>query len=148
MVGPRPKLLWCGRETNRGHSVVFKTALLDSLVDCKGVLLILFMALVVLLFALFAEPSVGKVWVTRLDRDLRSHRNCRHAYYPLAGVAAITQLLSACGWPSGHSRDAAVMLPLSRWSSHTCTTPSEHIKTCMHSAMNDLLHNHYLQHVG
>ena len=46
---------------DRDHSVIFEISLLDSFVDCKGVLLILFMAPVVLLFVLFAEPSLGKV---------------------------------------------------------------------------------------
>ena len=137
-MGPRLKLPWCWRETNQDHSVIFEITLLDSFVDCKGVLLILFMAPVVLLFLLFAEPSLGKVWVKRLERDLRSHRNCRHVYCLLAGMAAMTQLPCSCGWPSGHRCNAAVTPPLSRWSSHARTTPGEHLVTCTHSTTNEL----------
>ena len=60
----------------------------------EGVLLILFMTPVVSLFTLFTEPTVGKVQAKRLEGDVRSRRNCRHIYSPLAGMAAITQPLS------------------------------------------------------
>ena len=63
-----------------------------------GVLLfILFVMPIVLLFmlsTLFAEPRVGKVQTKRLEGVLRSHRNCRHIYSLLAGMAARTQPLS------------------------------------------------------
>ena len=49
---------------------------------------------VALLFILFTEPRVGKAQAKRLEEDLRSHRNCRHVYSLLAGMAAITQPLS------------------------------------------------------
>ena len=55
-------------------------------------LFILFVTLIVslfMLFALFAEPRVGKVWAKRLEGDLKSHRNCRHIYSLLAGTAGI-----------------------------------------------------------
>ena len=59
------------------------------------VLLVLFIMLVVLLFTvftLFTEPRVGKVWSRRLEEDSRSHRNCRHIYFLLAGTATIHSL--------------------------------------------------------
>ena len=60
----------------------------------EGVLLILFMTPVVSLFTLFAEPRVGKAQAKKLEGDARSHRNCRHIYSVLAGMAAMTQPLS------------------------------------------------------
>ena len=60
----------------------------------ESVLLILFMTPVVSLFTLFAEPRVGKAQAKKLEGDARSHRNCRHIYSVLAGMAAMTQPLS------------------------------------------------------
>ena len=45
---------------------------------------------VVLLFAQFAEPRIGKVRTKRLEGDSRSHRNYRYVYSLLTGVATIT----------------------------------------------------------
>ena len=57
---------------------------------------------VVLLFAQFAEPRIGKVRTKRLEGDSRSHRNYRCSLFSpgwhgshntasfLAGIAAIT----------------------------------------------------------
>ena len=42
------------------------------------------------LSALFAELRVGKAQAKRLEEDLRSHRNYRHVYSLLAGLAAVT----------------------------------------------------------
>ena len=41
------------------------------------------------LCALFTEPRVGKAWAERLEEDGRSHRNCRHIYSLMAGIAVI-----------------------------------------------------------
>ena len=41
------------------------------------------------LCALFTEPRVAKMWAKRLERDSKSHRNCRHIYSLLAGAAAV-----------------------------------------------------------
>ena len=49
---------------------------------------------VVLLFTLFAEPRIGKPQTKRLEEDVRSHRDCRHIYPLLAGMAAKTWSLS------------------------------------------------------
>ena len=58
------------------------------------ILQILFVIPIVLLFALFAEPRVSQAQVKRLEDDSRSHRNCRHPFSFLNGMAAITQSLS------------------------------------------------------
>ena len=42
------------------------------------------------LWALFPEPTVGKVRAKRLEENVRSRRNCRHVYSLLAGTADIT----------------------------------------------------------
>ena len=44
---------------------------------------------VVLLFAQFAEPRIGKVRTKRLEEHVRSYRNFRHVYSLLAGTGAI-----------------------------------------------------------
>ena len=49
---------------------------------------------VVLLFLLFAEPRVGKAQAKRLERDSRSHRNCRHIYSLLVDAAAIAAAIA------------------------------------------------------
>ena len=110
------------------------------------------------LCALFAEPVVGEARAKKLEEDLRGCRNWRHAYSLLAGIAAITQplswlaqqswqhtcyIISSRGWCNRHSHEAAVMLPLSRWSSYIPTAqsslwPSEYLLMCMHSATNNL----------
>ena len=56
-------------------------------------MLILFTMPIVLVFTLFAEPRIGKAQAKRLEEDERSHRNCRHVFFLLAGRAAITQPL-------------------------------------------------------
>ena len=44
---------------------------------------------------LFAEPKVDKALAKRPEKkNTRSHRNCRHVYSLLSGMAAITQPLS------------------------------------------------------
>ena len=64
---------------------------------------ILFVTPNVLLFtlsALFAEPRVSKAQVKSKEEDVRSHRNCRHIYSPLAATEAITVFTlysSSCG---------------------------------------------------
>ena len=45
------------------------------------------------LFALFAEPRVGKAPAKRLGEDSRSHRKCRRVNFLLVGMAATTQSL-------------------------------------------------------
>ena len=105
------------------------------------------------LCALFAEPMVGKAWSERLEENLRSCRNCRHIYSLLSDTAAVTvfspgwqsshisrQAVFSCCWPNGHSRDAAVMLPLFRWSPYIRSSlcPREYLVTLMLSAVNDL----------
>ena len=42
----------------------------------------------ILLFILFAEPKVGKVWAGKLEENSRSRRNCRHIYSLMAGDMA------------------------------------------------------------
>ena len=100
---------------------------------------------VVSLFTLptrFAEPRVGKVQAKRLEGESRSHRNCRHIYSLLAGVAtiaayhSITQHSLSPGWLSTVAVDilwsllswltqwtqpwrSSKMPPLYRWSSQT-----------------------------
>ena len=86
-----------------------------------------------------------KAWAKRLEEDSRSHRNCRHVYSLLAGAAAVaadTCIPSSCSWPHRDICDTAVMLTLSRWSSHISTAqsnswPSEYLVMCMCSAIND-----------
>ena len=81
--------------------------------------MILFMTPVVSLFTLstlFAEPRVGKVQAKRLEGDLRRHRNCRHIYSLLAGIAtiaayhSITQHSLSPGWLSAVAVDTLYSL--------------------------------------
>ena len=58
------------------------------------VLLTLFVMPIVLLFTLLAEPRVGKAQVKSLEKELRSHRNCRHVYFLLADAAAIAATIA------------------------------------------------------
>ena len=51
--------------------------------------------LLFILFALLAEPRVGKAQAKRLEEDTRSCRNRRLVYPLLAGTAAITASLLA-----------------------------------------------------
>ena len=81
--------------------------------------LILFVTPIVLLFtlfALFAEPSVGKVPTKRLGEDLRGPRNCRHVYSLLAMQQPHQQthyIVSSHGWLNRQSHEASTnMLPL------------------------------------
>ena len=53
---------------------------------------ILFTAPIVLLFTLstlFAEPRVGDAQAGRMEEEARSSMNCRYAYSPLDGTAAV-----------------------------------------------------------
>ena len=53
---------------------------------------ILFAAPIVLLFTLstlFAEPRVGDAQAGRMEEEARSSMNCRYAYSPLDGTAAV-----------------------------------------------------------
>ena len=62
-----------------------------------AVLLILFTVPIVSLFTLstlFAEPRVGKAQAKRLERDSRSHRNCRHIYSLLDNGADIAAAIA------------------------------------------------------
>ena len=66
------------------------------------------------LSVLFDGPVVDKVWVGKLEGDLRSPRICRHVYPLLADPAAdaaATTVLSP-GWHSGRSSRHAVFSPL------------------------------------
>ena len=81
------------------------------------ILLILFT-----LSTLFAEPRVGEAQAKRLEDDLRICRKCRHIYFLLAtATAAEYAVFSPLVADPTDSQDAAVMLPLSRWSSHIPT---------------------------
>ena len=77
--------------------------------------LVLFVTPVVLLFtlfALFAEPSVGKVPTKRLGEDLRGPRNCRHVYSLLAMQQPYQQthyIVSFHGWLNRQSHEAALI---------------------------------------
>lgn len=42
----------------------------------------------ILLFILFAEPKVGKVWAGKLEENSRSRSNWRHVYSLMAGAVA------------------------------------------------------------
>lgn len=42
------------------------------------------------LFTLFIEPRVGKAGAGKLEESSRTHRNYRHVYSLLTGVATIT----------------------------------------------------------
>lgn len=42
----------------------------------------------IVLFILFTEPKVGKVWAGKLEESSRSRRNCRHIYSLMAGDMA------------------------------------------------------------
>ena len=71
-----------------------KHLLIFSHEKSNGIVL-LFMMLDVLLFTvftLFTEPREGKARSKRLGEDSRSHRNSRHIYSLLAGIAAIHSL--------------------------------------------------------
>ena len=54
-----------------------------------GVSLTLLRVAIVLLFILLVESRVGKVQAERLEEDLRSHRNCRYVYFPLASTTSV-----------------------------------------------------------
>ena len=45
--------------------------------------------LLIIQFALFTEPRIGKALAKRQEEELRNHRNCRHVYSLLADAAAI-----------------------------------------------------------
>ena len=71
----------------------------------EGVLEILLTAPIASLFTqstLLTEPGVGNVRSKSLEGDSRSHRNCTYFYSLLAGMAAITHILSP-GWRSSQS---------------------------------------------
>ena len=103
--------------------------------------------LLIIQFALFTEPRVGKALAKRQEEESRNHRNCRHVYSLLADAAAIAVyvLYSLLLWliqqtqPWGSNK----VPPLSKWSSYIPTTQrsswsSEHLLTRMCSATNDL----------
>ena len=46
------------------------------------------------LWALFAEPMVGKAGAKRLEENAKSHMNCRHIYSLMAGTAAIVAFIT------------------------------------------------------
>lgn len=81
------------------------------------------------LCTLLIEPMVDKAQVGKLEENSRSHRNCGPIYSLFlsgwhSSRSSRTAILSSCGWSYGHSRDAAVMLPLSRWSLQVPTAQS------------------------
>ena len=61
------------------------------------------------LCALFAGSMVGKAWVGKPEENSRCG-NCRWVYSLWAGSAAVAaaDTLFSCGWPSGHSHNAAI----------------------------------------
>ena len=75
-----------------------------------GVLLTLLRVAIVLLFIVLVESRVGKVQAERLEEDLRSHRDCRHVFSLLAGLAALTQPLSWLQQPQ-HKHNIAITEP-------------------------------------
>ena len=53
------------------------------------ILQILFMTVIVPLFTLFTELTVGKARAKRLEENARKCRNCRHIYSLPAGIAVL-----------------------------------------------------------
>ena len=64
------------------------------------------------LCALLAGSMVGKAWVGKPEENSRCG-NCRWVYPLWAGAAAVAaaDTLFSCGWPSGHSHNAAIKQP-------------------------------------
>ena len=75
-----------------------------------GVSLTLLRVAIVLLFILLVESRVGKVQAERLEEDL-SHRDCRHVFSLLAGLAALTQPLSWLMQQPQHKHNIAITEP-------------------------------------
>ena len=76
-----------------------------------GVSLTLLRVAIVLLFIVLVESRVGKVRAERLEEDLRSHRDCRHVFSLLAGLAALTQPLSWLMQQPQHKHNIAITEP-------------------------------------
>ena len=106
----------------------------------------------------FAEPRVGKVWVEKLEGNLRSRRNCRHIYSLWARKAAVTQPCCILWWLTQQTQPKCSCKGFSgeliqAHRTKVALWPSKYILMHMHSATDDLSYYitmwcHGLQNVG